>query len=248
MADETWLETLESWSEAAAEYLYGPPPAEVIRRASASIRFAVLKLERERRKTTQQEQTLIAAARAAAPGARTFADVRPALLAVANTRRSGARIDKLTLKMRSLQQQLIETEVNSTTATVMHSVTHALAQATAATGGLAGVQRMVMGYERQKALLEMTQESLGTLEEDEEDEETADDLLAQIAAEANLALTFDLPAVSSGTRVSAAAVDNELNELMERFQRLNEASPPPRGGGTGGDDAGGAGVAVRSTA
>jgi len=112
MADETWLETIESWSEAASEYFYGPAPAEILRRANATIRSAILKLERERKKTQGHESTLLSATKAAAPNARTFADLRPSLLAVANARRSGTRIDALVLKMRRLQQQLVETEVS----------------------------------------------------------------------------------------------------------------------------------------
>jgi len=124
--------------------------------------------------------------------------------------------------------------VNATTSGVMQSVTQALAQANALTGGLAGVQRMVVGYERQKALLEMTHESMGTLEDEEDDQEVADEMLAQIAAEASLALKFDLP-------VTAAAASHEdeadLEELMKRFHRLVDDGDPR--GGKKGDPGGG---------
>jgi division protein CdvB (Snf7/Vps24/ESCRT-III family) len=246
MADESWLETFENWSEVLTEYVFGPEPQEVIRRANASIRTALLKLERERKKSRQNETQLLAEARKAAPGARSFADVRPALLAVANARRSGSRIDHLVLKMRSLQQQLVETEVNATTGQVMHRVTHALAQASAITGGLHGVQRMVLAYDRQKALLEMTQESLGTLEDEEEDEATADEMLAQIAAEASLQLSFDMPALPGANAAAAAATDKELEELMVRFQRLTDSGTRDHRGPGGSGDAGGSAPFVAS--
>jgi len=121
MAEDTWLETLETWYEHASEYIYGPTPTETIRRANASIRTAVLKLDRERKKAFAHEQQLFANTRSLEKSARSFADLRPGLVAIANARRSGARIDKLVLKMRSLQQQLIETEAQSTTAQVRGS-------------------------------------------------------------------------------------------------------------------------------
>jgi len=192
MAD-TWLETLEVWTDYVSEQLYGPPPEEVLRRAGASIRSAISKLERERNKVAAQEKLLLAGVRTSAQSARSFADLKPSLLSVANARRSASRIDKLALKMRRLQQQLIETEVHSTTATLMHGVTNALAQASAMTGGAQGVQRTVMNYEKQQALLEMTQESFDQLEDAEADEDTADEMLAEIAAEVNLHLSFELP-------------------------------------------------------
>ena len=224
MAEDTWLETLESWTEYVGEtwteYFYGPSPAETIRRASGSIRAAVLKLARERKKTSAHEQQLFASTKGLEKTARSFADLRPGLLAIANARRSGARIDKLTLKMRSLQQQLVETEAQTTTSQVMHSVTHALAQASAMTGGFAAVQHTLRNYEKQKALLEMTAESFEQLDEEEEDEEMADELLTQIAHEANLKLTFELP--EAFTAVNVREEVPEMEELMERLDQLRK--------------------------
>ena len=234
MADDSWLETFESWSEYVSEYFYGPPPTEVIRRANTSLRSAVLKLERERKKTAAHEKELLAGARASAPSAHSFADVRPALLAVANARRSIARIEKLGLKLKRLQQQLIETEVQATTTGVLNSVTHALAQASAMTGGLVGVQRMVNNYEKQQAMMEMAQEAFDNLEEEAEDESTADDMLSQIAAEANLQLSFDMPTPAAS---SAAVDDTEYDELMQRLERLTSA--PSHGRSGDGSDRGG---------
>jgi hypothetical protein len=118
MAEDTWLETFETWYEHASEYLYGPTPTETIRRANANIRTAVLKLDRERKKAFAHEQQLFANTRSLEKSARSFADLRPGLVAIANARRSGARINMLVLKMRSLQQQLIETEAQNTTSQV----------------------------------------------------------------------------------------------------------------------------------
>jgi hypothetical protein len=232
MADETWLETLETWSEYVSEYVYGPSPTEVLRRATSSLRTAVFKLERERKKTAMQEKSLIADAKAAAPHAHSFADVRPALLAVANARRSIVRIDKMTIKLKRLQQQMIETEAQSTMTSVLTSVTAALAQASAMTGGVVGVRRMLQGYEKQQALMEMTQDAFADLEEEEEDESNADEMLSQIAAEAELHLKFDLPLPSMASQKSDDEVD--YANLMERLQRLTSAASH----GGGGDDRG----------
>lgn len=222
MADDTWLDTFETWGEYVSEYIYGPPPEEVIRRANASIRTAVTKLERERAKVFQHETQLFTKTKSQEKTARCFGDLRPGLLAIANARRSGSRIDKLVLKMRGLQQQLIETEAHSTTALVMHNVTHALAQASTLTGGLAGVQRAVMNYERQKAILEETQDSFAELDEDEEDEDVADEMLQQIAAEAHLNLVFELPVVATATRTQKESSTEEMDELMHRLAQLRK--------------------------
>jgi hypothetical protein len=234
MAD-TWLDTLEEWTEYINEQLYGPPPEEVLRRAGASIRSAISKLERERNKVSAQEKLLLAVVKTSARDARSFADLKPSLLAVANARRSATRIDKLSLKMRRLQQQLIETEVHSTTATLMHGVTNALAQASAMMGGAQGVQRTLHNYEKQQALLEMTQESFDQLEDEEADEDTADDMLAEIAAEANLHLAFDLPTPVREAPKMLATEEPDMVELMQRLENLR-AGPPP--GRRGGDDGG----------
>jgi division protein CdvB (Snf7/Vps24/ESCRT-III family) len=234
MAD-TWLETLESLTEYCSEHLYGPPPGEVLRRAGASIRSAISKLERERNKVSAQEKLLLAGVKTSAQSARSFADLKPSLFAVANARRSAARIDKLALKMRRLQQQLIETEVHSTTATLMHGVTNALAQASAMTGGAQGVHRTVLNYEKQQALLEMTQESFDQLEDEEADEDTADEMLAEIAAEVNLQLAFELPTPVRVAPVVSAAEEPDMVELMQRLENLRAAPPPGRrGDGDGG--------------
>ena len=229
---DTWLDTFETWSDYFSEALYGPPPDEVLRRAGASIRSAVHKLERERKKTSTQEAVLLANVRTSSASARSFADLKPALLAVASARRSASRIDKLMLKMRRLQQQLIETEVHSTTATVMHGVTNALAQATALTGGYQGVQRTVMNYEKQQALLEMTQESFDQLEDEEEVEGTADEMLAEIAAEVNLKLSFDLPTPAKREATfEAAGEEPDMEELMKRLANLCAGTTQRRGDG-----------------
>jgi len=216
---DTWSDTFESWGDALSEYLF-PSPAETLRRAGSSIRSAVSKLERERKKLDVQEAQLMANAKRQESTATCFADLRPGLLAVAKARRSKARVDKMTLKMRGLQQQLIETEVNATTTEVMQAVTGALTQANAITGGAQVIQKTVMNYERQKALLQMAQESFAE-DDEEEEEELADDMLARIAQEANLRLSFALPAVPPApTQALAPVAVSEEDELFARLERL----------------------------
>jgi len=216
---DTWGETFEELYEKLNELVYGPTPAEVIRRASANVRSAVTKLERERKKLEAQEQQMMANTRRQESTAKSFADLRPGLLAISKSRRSMARIDKLSLKMRGLQQQLIETEVHSTTSDVLRAVTGALMQANAVTGGGQSIQKTVVNYERQKALLEMTQDSFA--EDEEEEEEDADAMLLQIAQEAHLRLSFALPTVQQAppAAVAAAAVEEELFARLDRLRK-----------------------------
>jgi hypothetical protein len=103
----------------------------------------------------------------------------------------------------------------------MHSVTYALAQASAMTGGLSGVHHTLRNYEKQKAVLEMTAESFEQIDDEEEDEAVADELLAQIAHEANLTLSFDLPSVDRAAKVAEEEAP-DMMELLERLENLQK--------------------------
>jgi hypothetical protein len=217
--EDTWLETCKEWYEYGAGIVWGPTPSEVIREAGQRVRLAIRRLNRERVKTKLQESSLVQDLKNSAASARCVNDLKPAAMAISRCRKMQTRIEKMSYQMHGLQMQMLETDVHTNTAEIMQTVVAALAQTNAMTGGGKSVQHTALSYEKQKAMLEMTQETFASMQDDEEEEEDADDMVSQLASEMNIKLTFDLPQAVPH-KVQAAEHDNGIEHLMERMNNL----------------------------
>jgi len=231
---------LEETAERSWEWFWGATPEVTLARANSKVRQAMHKLERKRKEALAAETSLLAELRRAAPRARSVADMRSAAQAVARNRRGITRIDKMHFQLTGLQQQLLETETQNLTTTVMHDVVGSLMMANSVLGGAREVQHTMLNFQRQKAVLEYNHEQVSSLDDEEEEEEDAETLVAQLVQEQHLQLSFDLPAVAQQQReaprppppaaqpAEAEAVceadDGDIDSLMRRFENLKRRS------------------------
>jgi len=218
--DDTWIETFQEWYEFGSEVVWGPGPAQIIRNAQQNIRQSIRRLDRERNRHKRQEQKLVEDLKTTAPSARCLDDLKPAALAISRCRRGQRRIDRIIFQMQGLEMQILETDVHANTAATMNSVSSALTHANALTGGAKSVYQSISTYEKQKAVLEMTQDAFSNLYDEGGEEEDADNMVAEIASEINIQLSFELPRVSKPETSSPPPAPNELESLLERFQKL----------------------------
>jgi len=221
-------EWVEEQIDYAWEWFWGPSPEQTLARASTKVRQALRQLERKRREALANEAQLLAELRKVAPRAQSLADIRSSAQAIARNRRGIARIDKLNFQLTGMQQQLLETETQNLTSSVMHDVTSSLTVANSMMGGTREVQHTLMNFQRQKAMLEFNQDQFSALDDDEAEEEDAEAIVAQLVQEQHLQLSFDLPSVAKQAPAEpppqppeeVPVADEEVDNLLQRFEML----------------------------
>jgi hypothetical protein len=186
------MEFFEDLWESTSSYINGPSQSDIIRQASGHIRQNVRKLEREKIKGKQKESQLIAELKKAGPKATKPADLRSLALQIARQRRGITQIEQFAFSLAGMEQQLLQTEVSTTMNSVMMNVTQALSMSNGMASGT-NTGMMLQEYQKQVMLLDVKHDMLDDLQNDEDEEISADDLLAQLADEIDLQTNFEMP-------------------------------------------------------
>lgn len=215
------MELLGDLYESAYDYVMGPTPADVLRKSANDIRSETRNLERQKQKAKAKELALISDIKRAAPTA-TKAGLKMIALNIARQRRGIARIEKLAFTLSGMEQQLLQSQVSNTMNQTLANVTLALQMANGVSNGTSN--QVMLEYQRQAEVLNVRNEMLDDMQDEDEEELNADELLAQLTDEMNLQITFELPSVKKKeVKKVQEATDEEVNDFI---QQLNNLKPP----------------------
>jgi len=185
------MELLEEWTEWIAEIIFGPTPHEQLRRTKREVERALTRIQNQRQVYVNKETALVKELRLLAQHATNPAQLAPLAMDIARARTAQAKLHKMCLTMDSV----------SLTLTAAHStvmITHATRQATDAlkSCGAIAAAHSSREYQKELAKFEIVGEMIEDMNEDTESEECdSNQILAQISAEQNISLAFDLPGV-----------------------------------------------------
>jgi len=227
-------EFVDEWTEYGAELLWGPTPQQVMRRSAMKIKQNERMLERERSKLEAKEKELIARLRKCAATNGSRQELQNVALTVARCRKGMLKIDRMVLQLQGITQDMLSSNVTQAFTEVIHDVNVSLAQLRGLTGGVNGVNNTLINFQKEKARMEIANETLEDMLGDQDEEEDADETLAALADELNLAISFELPTVSKSQRVHVppsegtvdeVALDADLAVLTKRLAALGTSRP-----------------------
>lgn len=208
MSDNSWSEHFEEWYEFLDQKLFGPSPAEVIKRTLNDVSSHIRRLDRVQKKAVLEETNFLNALRKAFPNGR-HSDLIPLAVQLERHRESMLRTAELKSDLQAMHSELQSTEVNTTMAQVITNVAQALSAVNQITGGGAGASSALQQYKIQRQHFASTKQAIGRLHNISEDDTSgAHEILKQLAEEE--AIRFEMSLPSAGRSNVAQSFASEI--------------------------------------
>ncbi|KAJ8906563.1 hypothetical protein NDN08_003056 [Rhodosorus marinus] len=201
-----------------------PPPTtkELARQYKREIDRSIRELDRERAKMEQQERQIQAQIKKAARDGE-MENARMLAKDLVRSRNMRTKINRMKTQMQGVSMQLTTMTTSQNMANIMGGVVKAMGVMNKQMD-LPSMQKVIMEYEKQSGMMDMTQEMMDDALDDMgmEDEEESQEVIDKVLDELNIERSVEIGSSVPATQAQAGAAPVQEDDLMERLENLKK--------------------------